>query len=60
MHKKEIMEQVKAMPLKSAIMKKVWQPKQVVSTSTWLEQVLADSYLSPLANFEECFLASKL
>ena len=50
MHKKETIEQqIEAVPAKSAIMKKVWRPKQVVSTSTWIEQVMADNYLSPLA-----------
>ena len=50
MHKKEAMEQqVEAVSKTLAITKEVWQLKQVVSTSTWLEQVMADSYLSPLA-----------
>ena len=50
MHKKETLEQqVEAVPKTSATMKMVWRPKQVVSTSTWLEQVTVDNYLSPLA-----------
>ena len=76
MRKKDAMEQqVEAVPKMSAITKKVWRPKQVVSTSTWLEQVMANSYLSLLAQimadvlliialrqfwFEECFSPSKL
>ena len=50
MCKKEAMEQqVEAVPKTSATMKMVWRPRQIVSTSTWLEQVIADNYLSPLA-----------
>ena len=48
MRKEAMEQQVEAVPKTSAITKKVWQPKHVVSTSTWLEQVMADSYLSPL------------
>ena len=49
MRKKEAMEQqVKAVLKTSATMKKVWRPKQVVSASTCLEQVMDDNYLSPL------------
>ena len=50
MRKKEAMEQqVEDEPKTSAIMKMVWRPKQVVSTSTWLEQDMADNCLLPLA-----------
>ena len=50
MRMKEAMEQqVEAVPKTSATMKMVWRPRQIVSTSTWLEQIIADNYLSPLA-----------
>ena len=45
--KKAIEQQVEAVLVKSTTMKKVWRWKQVVSTSTGIEQAMADNCYRP-------------
>jgi len=45
--KKAMEQQVEAVLVKSTTMKKVWRSKQVVSTSTGIEQAMADNCYRP-------------